>query len=57
MYAVVKKPTITESSVAKVNPLCLVVAGNTPKIPRSQMVCCCRAHAPVPVVGDAVDVR
>jgi len=43
--------------VAKVNPLCLVVAENTPKIPRSQMACCCRAHAFVPVVGDAVDVR
>ena len=48
----------SKSSVAKVNPLCFVVAENTPKIPRSRMVCCCCAHAHVPVLGDAVeDVR
>jgi len=41
-------------SVPKVNPWFFVVAENTQKIPRSRMACCCRAHARVPVVGDAV---
>jgi hypothetical protein len=45
----------SKSSVPKINPWCFVVAENTPKLPRSRMACCCRAHAQVPVVGDAVE--
>ena len=45
-------------SVPKVNPWCSVVAENALKLPWSRMACCCRAHAQVPVAGDAVeDVR
>ena len=44
----------SKSSVRKVNPWCFVVAENTPKIPRLQMVWCSLAHAHVPAVGDAV---
>jgi len=44
-----------KSSVPRVNPWCLVFAVNTPKLPQSRMACCCRAHAQIPVVVDAVE--